>query len=149
MNAALSVMNGDGTDAAITLLFILTVGLIALVVPFTATLYAAWNTFLRKNMAQRTKAFLLTSPEKFQQQLGNGSSNTDSGGNTGSPSSAGQNKVAVLCSPLAPVAWVDSLEDPRLIEKESGSAGEKNLSMSSVMEAEMLSWWKTLFPPIK
>jgi hypothetical protein len=49
-------------------------------------------------MAQ--KSYLTTSPEKFQQEAGNGSSNTDSATDTGNPSSGGQNKTPALCLPL-------------------------------------------------
>ena len=109
-------------------------------------------------MAQR--AYLLTSPEKFQQLHGNGFCNMDLGGNTGNLSPGGQKKTAALFLPLEnqqSSRWVDTLEDPRLLAKEresraSGSFMEtltKPHTFSALEREEVLSLWKTLFPPTK
>lgn len=105
------------------------------------------------------KCYLLTSPEKYQASLGNGSSNMDSRGNIGRRSSDGQRKTSALCLPLEsppPLVWDDTSDPSRL---KVNANLENGLSMATVTVKPMFSdgkrkddepsSLKTLFPPTK
>jgi hypothetical protein len=119
-------------------------------------------------MVVRKLAVLLMSQEKFLNGHGNGSCNTASDGNTGTPTSDGAKKLAALFSKCPASPSVDSSgamcdqsnwkdEDwEKALAKANGSPTETatNPPTSSappegMTQEEALSWLKTLFPPTK
>lgn len=109
--------------------------------------------------------YLLTSPEKFQQELGNGSCNMDSVGNTGRRSSDGVKEIAALLLPVAlpsDFPWDDTLEPPQLRENKmrrhydslengllTGTVTLMPMFLDGTQTEEKPSSLKTLFPPTK
>ena len=101
-------------------------------------------------MAQKV-CYLLTSPEKFQQQLSNGCSSGDSHIPTGKkPLATLLQKIGSSSKSANP--WPFPLGDPltREPEEESGTAGETPTdTQKSAEKGVPLSWWKIGFPVTK
>lgn len=90
------------------------------------------------------KCYLLTSPEKFQQQHGNGSSNTDSHTPTGKTVAAILRSLDASSSwweipKLLVSPWEDSLENQPQTKNENGLSGET--------VPDMLNCWPWPTPP--
>ena len=103
-------------------------------------------------MAQRV-CYLLTSPEKFQQEDGNGSSNTASATSIGSRSSAGRRLISALCSRSVNLQSLPSVDI--LATKPATASGTPTETCTKPRTSLDMAWekrplsLKTLFPPTK